>query len=176
MEAASIREIARASGYSKGIVEHYFLNKNELVDAALAWANDRYYLRVVKATKDLRGLAALRARIRATLPTTRTTRIEWKIRLVFWSMAAIDPTVGRHQALRGQEAAKHFAADIEAAAELGEIGPGADTITLGRGVFHSVSGLSCALLHNRKAYTRNLLEQETENIVSTISMRTRSAC
>ena len=168
MEAATIREIARASGYSKGIIEHYFVDKNELIDAALGWANECYYQREAKATKDLRGLAALRARLEATVPASEATRTEWRVRLVSWAAAAIHPPLGERQAIRGQQAVKHFAADITAAVELGEIQPGVEAEPQARSVFHSVSGLSCALLHNPGAYPRALIQQEIDNIVAHI--------
>ena len=63
LESATVREIANASGYSKGIVEHYFDGKSELISAALAWANEQYFERADVATKGKRGLAALRARL-----------------------------------------------------------------------------------------------------------------
>lgn len=41
LEAATIRDIAAASGYSKGVVGHYFDGKAELISGALDWSNRR---------------------------------------------------------------------------------------------------------------------------------------
>ena len=100
LEAATIREIAQTSGHSKGVVEHYFENKEELISGALAWANHCYEQRVEKATAGMSGIRALRRRIEATLPLNKNTRDEWKVRLVFWSMAAVQPELRRQQERR----------------------------------------------------------------------------
>ena len=53
LEAATIREIARASGFSKGVVEHYFDDKQELISAALAHTNFCFEERVRELTEGL---------------------------------------------------------------------------------------------------------------------------
>ena len=46
MEAATIREIARVSGYSKGVVEHYFVDKEEAV--APPYLRDIYSIPIIE--------------------------------------------------------------------------------------------------------------------------------
>jgi AcrR family transcriptional regulator len=165
LEAATIREIARRSGHSKGIVEHYFDDKEELIDAALAWANERYLERAAEATRGIRGLAALRARLRATIPASAALKAEWRIRLLVWSLAAIDPARRRQQATRTRDAVESFRADLADAQELGEIPSNAPVERLARHVLFSAAGLSCAILHNPRAYPKNLVAEEIETIV-----------
>ena len=171
LEAATIREIARRSGHSKGIVEHYFDGKSELIEAALGWANERYLERAHRATQELRGLTALRARITASVPSSAALELEWRIRLLCWSRAAIDPALRRQQAARTRDAVEHFAADLADARELGEIPATARVERLARHVLFSVSGLSCAILHNPRAYTRSAVADEIEYIVSATTSR-----
>src|SRR5690606_9653882 len=90
LENTTIREIARQSGYSKGIIEHYFDSKEDLIASALAWLNRRYQLRVAKEIGQHQGLAAIRIRLEQTLPLCEQSIQEWKVRLRFWSLAAID--------------------------------------------------------------------------------------
>jgi len=165
LEAATIREIARRSGHSKGIVEHYFDGKEELIDAALAWANERYLERAAAATTGIRGLAALRARLGATIPATAALKAEWRIRLLFWSLAAIDPQLRRQQAARTRDAVESFRADLADAQELGEIPATAPVERLARHVLFSAAGLSCAILHSPSAYPKSLVAEEIETIV-----------
>ena len=40
-EKTTIREIARQSGYSRGFIEHYFHNKEELITKTIRWINER---------------------------------------------------------------------------------------------------------------------------------------
>ncbi len=166
LEAATMREIARRSGFSKGIIEHYFDDKSELIDAALGWANQQYFERVDRATAGFVGLNALRARLKATVPTTNAVRSEWKIRLIFWSLAAIDPVLQKQQAARTRVAVAHFAADLMDAQARGEIGPLASVDSAARQVLFTATGLSCAILHNPRAYNKNVVEQEIERIVA----------
>lgn len=170
LEAATLREIARRSGFSKGIIEHYFDGKSELIDAALAWANQRYFERVERATAGLVGLDALRARLKATLPSSVSLRNEWKIRLIFWSIAAIDPGLQRQQAARTRDAIARFAADLRDARSRGELGPASlagSVQSAARQVLFAATGLSCAILHNPRAYNKNAIEAEIEQILAT---------
>lgn len=165
LEAAKIRDIAQASGYSKGVVEHYFDGKNELISGALAWANRRYEQRVEDATHGLVGIASLRRRIAATLPMTRAERDEWKVRLVFWGRAAIEPALRREQATRFERAIDYFEGDILAAAERGEIHPPEESRHAARHLVNLTTGICIAALHNRSLYTREIMENEVEYLL-----------
>lgn len=167
LESATVREIANASGYSKGIVEHYFDGKSELISAALAWANEQYFERADVATKGKRGLAALRARLGATIPNSASLRAEWKVRLVFWGIAAIDPDLQKQQAARTRDAIAHFAGDLLDAREIGEVPSRGSVTSAARHVLFAATGLSCTILHNPRAYTKKVVEAEIDRIVST---------
>ena len=168
LEAATIREIAANSGYSKGIVEHYFDNKEELISGALDWANHSYMARAEKATQGHRGLAAIRARLEVTLPLTDAIRNEWKVRLVFWSMAAIQPLLRRRQAARLNSTIAYFEQDIDNAKALHEIDPATVSAELAKQILFFVSGISCTALHNPAVYNKNALLAEIEQLLQRI--------
>lgn len=168
LEAATIREIAQTSGYSKGVVEHYFDDKEQLISAALESANQRYELRVGKATDGLAGLAALHQRITATLPMSRAERDEWKVRLVFWSLAAIRPELRQRQRLRFGRAIQSFERDIAAAVQAGEAPAGVDSRARARRLVHMTTGISAAALHNIGLYDRAFLAGEADYLVKQI--------
>jgi len=170
LEAATIREIAKASGSSKGVVEHYFDNKEELISGALAWANRCYEQRVEEATAGLSGLAALKKRIEATLPMDKVTRVEWRVRLVFWSMAAIYPELRKQQARRLQMAVEFYDQDIVEAIAAGEVPDQDDTTTQARHLLNITTGISTSALHNTVLYDRGFLEQEIDYLVNKISL------
>jgi AcrR family transcriptional regulator len=112
MERRTIREIASRSGFSKGVIEHYFEGKEELISAALDSINQGYEQRVHNSAVGLSGLSALRQRILATLPVNRTIRNEWKVRLAFWSIAAIESKLCARQTERFEKAVAVYANDI----------------------------------------------------------------
>lgn len=165
MEAATIREIAQESGYSKGVVEHYFENKEELISGALDWINQRYERRVNQATGGLVGVMALRKRILATLPTNKVIRDEWKVRLVFWSMAAIQEDLRKAQEQRFARAADAFENDILTAVRTGELRTQRKPADMARQLVNAIAGLSIVALHSRALYTRNFILQEVEAMI-----------
>lgn len=165
LEAATMREIAHSSGYSKGVVEHYFENKQELIGGALEWANQCLESRVELMTRGLAGLAALSKRIEASLPMNAATRDEWRIRLVFWSMAAIHPRLRSQQAQRLHQAVAFYAQDIDAAIQAGEMSDRGHRDRQARRILNATTGISTACLHDTSTYNRARLEEEIHHLV-----------
>ncbi len=83
LQGISVRTVADRAGCSRGLVEHYFRNKAELLLAANRSVNEAYLERVAGAVGDLAGLAALEVRLRKLLPYTQAILDEWRVRLVF---------------------------------------------------------------------------------------------
>lgn len=169
LEAATIREIAHSSGYSKGVIEHYFDNKKEIISGALAWVNSCYQLRVDKLTRGLTGLNALRKRLEATLPVNKIVRDEWKVRLVFWSIAAIHKEYRQQQEQRFVRAIEHFEGDIKQAMALGQISSRLDCSVQARRIVNMATGISTASLHNNALYTQRVLLAEIDYLIDQLA-------
>lgn len=168
LEAATFREVARSSGYSKGVIEHYFENKEELIGGALDWANHCYVKRVAESTQGLSGIAALRNRMEAILPLNKKTRDEWKVRMVFWSAAAISPALRAGQAQRFELAVRMYAADIERAMEEGELPKRDDSEALARRLFTATIGVCTYSLYNASRHGEDFLRAETEHLLQSL--------
>ena len=166
LEAATIREIAQSSGYSKGVIEHYFINKEDIISGALEWANHCFQQRVAEMTKGLVGLPALQKRLEATLPISNAVKDEWRVRLVFWSMAAIHPDLRKQQSLRFNFAVDHFEADLIDAVQAGEINELINTSEQARHIVNMTSGISTAALHDTKLYSKTFLLAEIEHLIT----------
>ena len=171
LERATMREIAARSGVSKGIVEHYFANREEVIESALAWANARYVARETRRTRGLLGVDALRARLLCVLPLTPESRQDWKIRLCFWSVAAVNPDARRTQRARLDRTRERFAADLESAHALGQIPPGTDPVTAANELIHWVAGLACDALLDPAYYSRAYLLATTGRILNRLTGR-----
>ena len=169
LEAATIREIAAASGVSKGIVEHYFENKEELISGAFDSTIHSYQTRAKKATRGISGMAALRARLEVSLPMNAALRREWKVRLVFWSMAAIHRPLQRQQASRSKAAITLLERDIQTAVEQGEIQILTKPADHARRILFFVSGMSCAALHNPRLYSNSFMLDEIDRLLMRLS-------
>lgn len=166
LEAATFREVARSSGYSKGVIEHYFTNKDALIGAALDWANFNYVQRVAASTKNLSGLPALRKRMEAILPLNKKVRDEWKVRMVFWSEAAISSELRAGQAKRFELAVQMYRADLERAAAQGEIPAHSNCEELARRLFMGVIGACTLSLYNASRYGAHFLQGEIDHLLS----------
>lgn len=166
LEAATFREVARGSGFSKGVIEHYFDNKDALIGGALDWANHCYVQRVMQSTQNLRGIEALRKRTEAILPLNKKIRDEWKVRMVYWSKAAINSEMRTAQARRFEMAVQMYAADIERAVALGEIPRRSDAQVLAHRLFMGVIGICTLSLYNASRYGETFLRAEVEQLLS----------
>ena len=165
MEAVTIREIARVSGYTKGVIGHYFENKEALIDGALIWVNLCYEQRVQTATESYSGTQALRKRIEATIPGTPGERDEWRVRLVFWGLAAIKADLRKSQGTRFELAVARFENDLRQARDAGEIGEEVNLQSTARHLVNMITGISTAALHNPSLYSKAFIAREVDFVV-----------
>ena len=172
LERATMREPAARSGVSKGIVEHYFANRDEVIETALEWANARYVARETRRTRGLQGLESLRARLLCVLPLTAESRQEWKIRLCFWSVAAVDPQARRAQRARLDLTRERFVADLETARVLGQTPAGTDAAAAANELIHLVAGLACDALLDPAYYSRAYLLAMIDKTLNRLNGRT----
>lgn len=143
VERATFREIATRAGVSKGVVEHHFQNKENIVRKTLEWVNQRAHERELRVTRNKKGLSAARARLISYLPMQPELIREWKIRVHYWSMSFANRDEQLVMSLRFGDGRKRFEADIEQAIELGEVPPGTDPQHVTNMLLHLVAGVSC---------------------------------
>lgn len=169
LEQATMREIAAQAGVSKGRIEHYFANKDEVLDLALAWANRRYLERQERRTAGKRGLEALAARLHCAFPLTPESRQEWRIRLQFWMRAGI-VSPGLRQALgkRLELTRQYFATDLQEAMELGQLRAGVDPALMADQLMHLIAGVNCDALIDPRHYNRRYLLTLLENTIDNL--------
>jgi AcrR family transcriptional regulator len=153
-EKTTIREIARQSGYSRGFIEHYFHNKEELITKTIRWINERSLARASAALEGKTGLEALRIFSELSLPLTPEVRNEWKIRMQFWGMAAVSDEHRREQSKRIHIAEKIIVGYLEQAQEKGELHRDFDLLSLAQSLVHRLNGLSCNAILRPAYFTR----------------------
>jgi AcrR family transcriptional regulator len=153
-EKTTIREIARQSGYSRGFIEHYFHNKEELITKTIRWINERSLARADAALKGKTGLSALKIFSELSLPLTPEVRNEWKIRMQFWGMAAVSDEHRREQSKRIHLSEKIIIGYLEQAQENGELETGIDLLPLAQSLVHRLNGLGCNAILRPAYFTR----------------------
>lgn len=168
LERVTFREIASKCGISKGVVEHHFADKADILRKTLEWVNRRGFEKEMRLTRRIRGLAAVRNRLRCILPLNAESSKEWKIRLHFWSMALAntDDQIGMEVRLAG--ARDRFAQDVREAAELGEISPNTDSIAAANMILHIIAGVACNMLINPSYYGREYRISLIDKIVANL--------
>ena len=165
-EKTTIRAIARQSGYSRGFIEHYFHNKEELISKTIRWINERSLARADAALAGKGGLSAVRTFSELTLPLSKKARDEWKIRMQFWGMAAVSDEYRREQSKRIHVSEKIILEYLEQAQEMGELEPDADLLRLTHSLLHRLNGLCCNAILRPSYFTRQRQMEELDHIMA----------
>ncbi len=165
-EKTTIREIARQSGYSRGFIEHYFHNKEELISKTIRWINEKSLARAEAALDGKTGLAALRSFSELSLPLNNEVRNEWKIRMQFWGMAAVSDEHRREQSKRIHVSEKIIVGYLQQAKENGEIEQGVDLEPLAHSLLHRLYGLGCNAILRPGYFTRQKQLRALDHIMT----------
>ena len=165
-EKTTIREIARQSGYSRGFIEHYFHNKEELITKTIRWINERSLARADVALEGKTGLAALKIFCELSLPMTAEVRNEWKIRMQFWGMAAVSDEHRREQSKRIHVSEKIILKYLEQAQSAGELQAEIDLLPLAHSLLHRLYGLGCNAILRPTYFTRQRQIQALDHIMA----------
>ena len=165
-EKTTIREIARQSGYSRGFIEHYFHNKEELITKTIRWINERSLARADTALEGKTGLEALEKFSELSLPMTPEIRNEWKIRMQFWGMAAVSDEHRKEQSKRIHVSEKIILKYLEQAQSEGELDADIDLLPLAHSLLHRLYGLGCNAILRPTYFTRQRQVLALEHIMA----------
>jgi len=91
IEAVTIREVARESGWSTGVVNHYFRDKEDLMQYAFYLSIERSVARLLAHAADAPPLEALRIILLESLAITKEQRLENSLWAVFVGQALTNP-------------------------------------------------------------------------------------
>lgn len=87
IDEVTIREIARESGYSSGVLAHYFENKDDLLAHALRLSHTRIRKRYDAEVETPVPADALKAILLDNLPLDEQRELETRIEMSFWARA-----------------------------------------------------------------------------------------
>jgi AcrR family transcriptional regulator len=87
IDEVTIREIARESGYSSGVLAHYFENKDDLLAHALRLSHTRIRKRYDDETEGAAPAEALKTILLDNLPLDEQRDLETRIEMSFWARA-----------------------------------------------------------------------------------------
>lgn len=165
LAALSVRSVATAAGCSRGLVEHYFRNKNALLVASNDWANATYLKRVQTAVDKKSGLQALELRLRNLIPYTDTIYDEWKVRVAFWHQGVTLPLVEEANNRSFYEVYHAILEDMRQAQAAGELAAGIPLRVTSELLLMTMIGLCMSSINDTKLRRKAPLDRRLAMIL-----------
>ena len=85
MEGTTIRAIAKETGWSTGVLAHYFGDKDDIISSALRLAYERIAARWDAKLEGLTGIRALHELVLDNLPLDEERELETRLLMNYWS-------------------------------------------------------------------------------------------
>ncbi len=166
LERTTIRTIAEETGWSTGVLAHYFADKEDILASALRLSHERIVARWDEKLARLRGLAALRELVLDNLPLDDERELETRFHFNYWTrLLTHDGRAAAHWR-QGPELVDRLTALVEEARGLGELDPGVPSADVAERLLALIDGLSLHALLNPERLTRErqvaVVEQEFE--------------
>jgi AcrR family transcriptional regulator len=121
IRGATIRAIAREANCSRGILGHYFADKEDILGSALVLSHRRVGARMTAAAAGLSGLAALREVMLEALPLDGIRDLEAQIEISFWGRALGNADLRELQHSEFERLCGRLRGHLQEAADLGEL-------------------------------------------------------
>lgn len=140
-----ISDVAREAGTSTGTVHYYFETKDDVLVAALKWANDEAYRRLDEELARADGATAkLKHFIEVALPYSADARDEWLLWLEFWTWALRRPDLAEASAHVSERWRRYFFDIVSEGVAAGEFRPVAAAEEVAERLVALVDGLGLA--------------------------------
>jgi len=126
LDGTTTRLIAKESGYSNGVLAHYFESKDEILLEALRISHDGIDKRIRDAVEDKEGLDALRTFCIEVLPVAERAVRETHLEMSMWSRALVNDelrSVQRSESSRWRRLMESLIIDAQRSGELAEMPP-----------------------------------------------------
>jgi AcrR family transcriptional regulator len=142
LETLSLRNVAALHGCSKGMVQHYFADKEELLFGALLHVTAAYATREQEAVDGYIGLERIERRFLVILPVSDSLRDEWVVRLAFYARAALAPRMQTYLHEHVARALRAGTRELREAQVTGEVARGIDLARSYRVIMATVAGIA----------------------------------
>lgn len=97
LEAATMRSIAQETGWSSGVLQHYFTSKRDIIVSAHELAYQRVSDRIEAKIQGASAIESLRIALDEALPLDDERLLEARIEVSAWGLAVADPEFLRHR-------------------------------------------------------------------------------
>ena len=154
LERATVRTIAEETGWSTGVLAHYFADKEDILTSALQLSRERIRARWDEKLAGLRGIAALRELVLDNLPLDDERELETRFHFNYWTRLLTHERLAAAQWRQGPELVDRLTGLVEEAQSLGEIDPSVPAADVGERLLALIDGLSLHALLNPERLTR----------------------
>lgn len=157
LERATIRSIAKETGWSSGVLAHYFVDKDDILVSALRLAHERIEARWEEKLEGLSGLAALRELVLDNLPLDDERELETRFLMNYWSrsMRTAEGNGGAPDAWRhGPHLVDRLTSLVTEAQAAGELQTTDDPDDVAERLLALIDGLSLHALLDPRRITR----------------------
>jgi AcrR family transcriptional regulator len=170
LDRATIRSIAKETGWSSGVLAHYFVDKDDILVSALRLAHERIDARWEEKLAGLSGMAALRELVLDNLPLDDERERETRFLMNYWSrsMRTAEAESDEESWRRGPRLVDRLATRVAEAQAAGEIAASDDPNDLAERLLALIDGLSLHSLLDPQRVTRErqveLAQQELDRL------------
>ena len=165
----TIRSVADEAGWSRGIVEHYFESKDELVRFACRLAAERILVKVRERHASLEGRAALRAVLLQDLGLFSKRKESVNVWMGMLSAAAREPGLTAEFVRFDEELRAVIAEMIAEMMARGEASPDIDPEEKARSLFAFNIGMAADLSFRPASYSETALEAQVDAFLDGLS-------
>lgn len=168
IENTTLRNVAMEHGCTKGMVQHYCEDKQDLLEEAWAAAEKARVNRIAAAGKFLVGLELLQARLFAQLPSTVDIVHEWRVRLSFCAKHSMSDEMCAVQVDQRQTRIRGGVACLRVANKLGLLKPELHFPNVYRSLDALVTGLAVSSVMEKGGLSlkaqRNILKAAIDDL------------
>jgi AcrR family transcriptional regulator len=170
LETLSLRNVAALHGCSKGMVQHYFADKEELLFGALLHVTAAYAAREQEAVEGYTGLERIERRFIVILPVSDSLRDEWVVRLAFYARAALAPRMQAYLHEHVSRALRAGTRELREAQGTGEVARGVDLARSYRVIMATVAGIAVSEVVSPGAVAPAVQKRMLRDAISIVRM------
>lgn len=168
LERATIRRIASETGWSAGVLAHYFSDKEDMLLSSLRICYRQIRDRITRKLTGQSGMSALRELILDNLPLDAQRQLETKFLMNYWSHEIREPQFSGHQIAAGPPMVEAISSLVREGQRAGEITSERDANDIAEVFLGLIDGFSLHSLLNPERLTPErqvaLIDEELSRI------------
>lgn len=165
IERTRLKDVAAQLGFTTGVLQHYFTDKEALLLFAKNHLFDQAFVRLRSAAPRAQGIDRLRAQAAELLPLTPARLQMYQLLAAFRGQAIGNPELMALQRSRDEMGWALFSAEISALQAAGLVAPTLDPRIEAIGLVAFVEGLATQLITGSSGIGKAALRQLLDNYV-----------